>query len=85
MPRSESSRSSHCGDRCERRNRHHNRGEDYYYYEYETGPNPLALLYLSRPIYGGLVYGGLGYGGLGYGGLGYGGLGYGLGYGRRFW
>ena len=76
MPRSESSRSSHCGDRCERRHRH---GDDYYYYEYEYGPNPLALLYLSRPIYGGLGYG------LGYGGLGYGGLGYGLGYGRRFW
>ena len=71
MPRSESSMSSHCGDRREHRHRHHHgHGDDYYYYEYETGPNPLALLYLSRPIYGG---------------LGYGGLGYGLGYGRRFW
>ena len=75
--------SRHSDNRDDRRHErdHHRRCDDYYSYEYEYGPNPLALYYLNRPIYG-LGYGGLGYGGLGYGGLGYGGLGYGRG---RFW
>ena len=64
MSHSDSSRSSHCSDR--RHCRH--RGDDYYYYEYEYGPNPLALYYLTRPYYG---YGSPGYG-YGYPGYGFG-------------
>ena len=75
--RSDLSSSSRRGDR--REHRHH--GNDYYYYEYEYGPNPLALYYLTRP-YGG--YYGYGLGRYGYGpGLGPG-FGPGLGYGRPY-
>jgi hypothetical protein len=87
MPSSEHSESSRHSRHCDR-NRHHRGRDDYYFYEYEYGPNPLALYYLNRP-YGG-YYGGYGLGryGLGYGpGFGYGaGLGYGpgLGYGRGY-
>jgi hypothetical protein len=74
-----SSRSSNASQRNDRRDHHNHcrrnchRGDNYYYYEYENGPNPLALYLLSRPYVG---YGGLGYGGLGYGGPVYG---------RPFW
>jgi len=67
----DSSRSDdNCRHRC-RRDR-----DDYYYYEYENGPNPLLVYSLLRPGYG---FGPYGYGGFGYGGFGYGGYGrYGL-------
>jgi len=70
-----SSRHYRCGNRCDR----NGRGDDYYYYEYEYGPNPLALYYLNRPYGGYYGYPGYGYPGLGYPGLGAGYGRYGLG------
>jgi hypothetical protein len=75
MPYSTRSSNSSRGDdrRCGRD--HCRRGNDCYRYEYEYeyGPNPLALYYLTRPIYGG--YGRLGYGVPLYGASLYGGFG----------
>jgi len=65
-----SSNSSRCSSRrCD--HRPHDRNYEYYY-EYDNGPNLLALYYLTRPTYGryGFGYDRLAYDGLLYGGYG---------------